>query len=185
MGGIGGEGGRVVSEEEFDVVEKFPFDICEPELELRAADHCEPTITGFLGAMEAVRDRGPVGTDFWGTCVDDVSADEGRIPRGFDVDPADIYASAFGSGGCESLRPSFTFKIAPDCLLGMGAGNAGLPAGIIGDISMNLLLEGCIEGRGTCIARGPEGMVSLSSLIGSLLLEGAEFSAFCEISGPI
>lgn len=183
MGGITGEGGRVVSEEEFDVVEKLPFDVCEPELEPRTADHCEPTITGFLGAIEAVRDRGPVGTDFWGTCVDDVSTDEGRIPRGFDVDPAEIYASAFGSGGCESLRLSFTFTTAPDCLLGMGVGNAGLPAGIVGDVSMNLLLEGWIEGRGACMARGPEGMVSLSSLIGSLPPEAAEFSAFCEISG--
>ena len=131
-----------------------------------------------------MRDRGPVGTDFWGTCVDDVSADDGRIPRGFEVDPADIYASAFGSGGCESLRPSFTFKTAPDCLMDMGVGNAGLHAGIAGGISMNLLLEGCIGGRGPCMARGPEGMVSLSSLIGSLPLEAVEFSAFCEISGP-
>jgi hypothetical protein len=184
MAGITGEGGRVVRDEEFDVVEKFPFDACELALELRTADHCEPTITGFLGAIEAVRDRGPVGTDFGGTCVDDVSADDGRIPRGFDVDPADMYATAFGSGGCKSLRPSFTCKIAPDCLLDMGVGNAGLRAGITGDISMNLLLEGCIEGRGTCMARGPEGMISLSSLIGSLSLEGVEFSAFCEISGP-
>lgn len=90
MGGITGEGGRVVSEEVFDNVEKFPLDACELELELRAADHCEPTMTGFFGAIEAVRDRGPVGNDFWGTCVDDVSADEGRIPRGFEVDPVDI-----------------------------------------------------------------------------------------------
>jgi len=180
MAGMTGEGGRVVSEEEFDDVEKPPFDACELELELRTADHCEPTITGFLGAIEAVRDRGPVGTDFGGTCVDDVSADEGRIPRGFEVDPADIYATALGSGGCESLRPSLTFKTAPDGLLGMGD---GLYGGIAGDVSMNLLPEGCIERRGACMARGPEGMVSLNSLIGSLPLEAMDHSAFCEIPG--
>lgn len=97
--GITGEGGSVVSDEELDDVERFPFDACDPELELRAADHFEPTITGFFGAIVTVSDRGPVGTGFWRTCIDDVRAEDGRIPRGFEVDTVGIHATAFGSGG--------------------------------------------------------------------------------------
>lgn len=79
------------------------------------------------------------------------------------------------------MKPSVTFESALDCLLGTGTTNAGLHAGIVGDISMDLLLEGCTEGRGVCMARGPEG-TSLSSLIGSLPLEEAKFSVFGTIS---
>jgi len=156
---ITGEGGRVVSDEELDDVERFPFDACDPELELRAADHFEPTITGFFGAIVTVSDRGPVGTGFWRTCVDDVRADDGRIPRGFDVDPAGIHATAFGCGGGESLRP-FTLKVVLDCLLEIGVGNDAWHSRLARDFSINLLLVGCIEARGICMERGPEGMDS-------------------------
>ena len=178
MAGIADEGGRVVSDEELDV-ERFPFDACDPEVELRAADHFEPTITGFFVAIVTVSDRGPVGTGFWRTCADDVKAEDGRIPRGFDVDPAGIHATAFGSGGGEPLRPPFAFKAALDCLLGMSVGNDDRHGRIARDFSINLLVVACVKVRGACMERGPDGMDSWGSLIGSLLLE---VSTFCEIS---